>query len=46
MMGGSRNVDVWMAGVKRDDGWKEGRRAGRWTEGRMEGGMTDGWNDV
>lgn len=32
MMGGSRNVDGWMAGVKRDDGWKEGRKDG-WKEG-------------
>lgn len=32
MMGGSRNVDGWMADVKRDDGWKEGRKDG-WKEG-------------
>lgn len=42
MMGGSRNVDGWMAGVKRDDGWKEGRRAGR-RGGRTDGRRDDGW---
>lgn len=35
MMGGSRNVDGWMAGVKRDDGWK--------VDGRTDGRRDDGW---